>query len=177
MSKLTIGLARMSYAHVFTPFKFAGEDEGKYSVTLIIPKTDKAMVDKIKAAIKLAAEESKSKWAGKVPAKLAQPLRDGDTDNDKDLEELKGCWYIRAKSNKAPGVVDKARQPITKESEFYSGCYGYAGVSFIGYSNAGNNGIGCYLNNVMKYKDGEPLSGGSTPDEDFAAIEDDEDIF
>lgn len=178
MSKLTIGLARLSYVHVFEPFKFDGEDVGKYSVNLIIPKSDKKTLDAIRQALKDAAEEGKAKWGGKIPAKLATPLRDGDTDNEKDLPELKGCFYLKAKSSKQPGVVDRARQPITDAREVYSGCYGYAGVSFIGYENAGNKGIGCYLNNLMKYKDGEALSGGSTPEEDFADVEDDdEDLF
>jgi hypothetical protein len=177
MSKLVIGPCRFSYAHVFTKFKFDDDQgEGQYSVTLLVPKTDKKAVAAINAAIAEATKDGIAKtWGNKKPANLKTPLRDGDTDNAKDAPELVGMYYMRARSKNQPGVVDKARQPITNESEFYSGCYGYASVSLLSYDQAGNKGIGAYLNNVMKTKDGESLGGGSTPDEDFADLEVEED--
>ncbi len=55
----------------------------KYSVSLIIPKSDTVTVNKIKAAIEAAYEEGQSKLKGNgktVPALsiLKTPLRDGD---------------------------------------------------------------------------------------------------
>ena len=179
MSKCVVGPVRFSYAHVFSPYKFDGDEgEGKYFATLIIPKTDKKAVALINKAIQEAMAEAKDKkWGGKaIPAsKLALPLRDGDEDNEKDAPEIKGCYYMRAKSSQKPQVVDKDRQPITDPAEFYSGCYGYASIVFLGYDHAGNKGVGCYLNNVMKTKDGESLGGGSSADEDFADVEIEED--
>ena len=179
MSKCVVDPVRFNYAHVFSPHKFDGDEgEGKYFATLIIPKTDKKAVALINKAIQEAMAEAKDKkWGGKVPpaSKLALPLRDGDEDNEKDAPELKGCYYMRAKSSQKPQVVDKDRQPITDPSEFYSGCYGYASIVFLGYDHAGNKGVGCYLNNLMKTKDGESLGGGSSADEDFADVEIEED--
>ena len=175
MSKAIVGPVRFSFCHVFTPHKFDGDEgEGKYSVTVIIPKSDKKTVALVNKALQEAMAEAKDKkWGGKIPAasKLALPLRDGDEDNEKDAEEIKGCYYMRAKSSQKPGVVDKDRQPITDPAEFYSGCYGFASLVFIGYDHAGNKGVGCYLNNVMKTKEGERLGGGASADEDFADVE------
>lgn len=64
---------------------------------------------------------------------------------------------------KRPGVVDKARQPITDQEEFYSGCYGYVSINFYPFNAKGNVGVAAGLNNVMKVKDGESLGAGSQP--------------
>ena len=102
----------------------------KYSVSLIIPKSDTATVEKIKAAIQAAYEEGESKLKGNgktVPALsvLKTPLRDGDLERPDD-EAYKGCYFINANSATAPGIVDADRQPILERSEVYSGVYGRA---------------------------------------------------
>lgn len=61
----------------------------KYSVSLIIPKSDTATVNKIKAAIQSAYEEGESKLKGNgksVPALsiIKTPLRDGDLERPDD---------------------------------------------------------------------------------------------
>lgn len=176
-TKVVTGKVRMSYVHVFEPNPEDAEiDAGKYSVSLIIPKSDTQTINKINAAIKAAKEAGKtSKWGGKIPAKLDTPLRDGDIDREDD-PTYEDCYFINAKSDKAPGVVDKHMNPILDADEFYSGCYGRASITFYAYDKSGNKGIGCGLNNLQKLADGEPLTSRSTPEEDFADdFEDDED--
>lgn len=73
---------RWSYANVWDAKSINGGTP-KYSVSLIIPKSDTVTVNKIKAAIAAAYEEGQSKLKdnGKtVPALsvLKTPLRDGD---------------------------------------------------------------------------------------------------
>ena len=70
---------RWSYANVWTPKAINGGTP-KYSVSLIIPKSDTVTVQKIKAAIKAAYEEGQAKLKGNgksVPALsvLKTPLR------------------------------------------------------------------------------------------------------
>ncbi len=48
--------------------------------------------------------------------------------------------------------------------------YARVTIRFFGYSNSGNKGIGCGLGNVMKTRDGEPLSGSASAASDFAGI-------
>ena len=73
---------RWSYANVWDPKSINGGTP-KYSVSLIIPKSDVATVKKIEAAIQAAYEEGESKLKGSsksVPSLkvLKTPLRDGD---------------------------------------------------------------------------------------------------
>ena len=65
-------------------------------------------------------------------------------------------------------MVDADLNPIIDRSEFYSGCYGRASISFFAYNSNGSKGVGCGLNNVQKMEEGEKLGGATTAAEDFA---------
>lgn len=123
VTKVITGVnTRWSYANVWDPKSING-GAPKYSVSLIIPKSDTATVEKIKAAIQAAYEEGESKLKGNgktVPALsvLKTPLRDGDLERPDD-EAYKGCYFINANSATAPGIVDADRQPILERSEVY----------------------------------------------------------
>ena len=165
---------RWSYANVWDPKSING-GAPKYSVSLIIPKSDTATVNKIKAAIQSAYEEGESKLKGNgksVPALsiLKTPLRDGDLERPDDA----GCYFVNANSATAPGIVDADRQPILDRSEVYSGVYGRASINFYAFNSNGNKGIACGLNNLQKIKDGEPLGGKSRAEDDFATDADDD---
>ena len=162
---------RWSYANVWEPKSING-GAPKYSVSLIIPKSDTVTVGKIKDAIKAAYEEGQSKLKGNnksVPAlsSIKTPLRDGDLDRPDDAT-YKGCYFINANSATAPGIVDAARQPILERSEVYSGVYGRASINFYAFNSNGNKGIACGLNNLQKISDGEPLGGKTRAEDDFA---------
>ena len=162
---------RWSYANVWEPKSING-GAPKYSVSLIIPKSDTVTVGKIKDAIKAAYEEGQSKLKGNnksVPAlsSIKTPLRDGDLDRPDDAT-YKGCYFINANSATAPGIVDAARQPLLERSEVYSGVYGRASINFYAFNSNGNKGIACGLNNLQKISDGEPLGGKTRAEDDFA---------
>ena len=170
---------RWSYANVWDPKSING-GAPKYSVSLIIPKSDTATVAKIKAAIQAAYEEGQSKLKGNgksVPAlsTLKTPLRDGDLERPDD-EAYKNSYFINANSGTAPGIVDADRNPIIDRSEMYSGVKGRASINLYAYNVNGNRGIACGLNNLQKISDGTPLGGKSRAEDDFAT-EDDEDFL
>ena len=105
----------------------------KYSVSLIIPKSDTKTVEKIQAAIQAAYEEGQSKLKGNgksVPALsvLKTPLRDGDMERPDD-PAYADSYFINANSATAPGIVDADRNPIMERSEVYSGVYGRASIN------------------------------------------------
>lgn len=50
-TQITTGRVRFSYVNAFTPRAAQEGAQPKYSVTLLIPKTDKNTIAKIKAAI------------------------------------------------------------------------------------------------------------------------------
>ena len=79
---------RWSYANVWEAKSINGGTP-KFSVSLIIPKTDTVTVQKIKTAIQAAYEEGQAKLKGNgrtVPSLTAikTPLRDGDTERPDD---------------------------------------------------------------------------------------------
>ncbi len=170
---------RWSYANVWTPKAMAEGAKPKYSVSLIIPKSDTVTIQKIKAAIKAAYEEGQSKLKGNgksVPplAAIKTPLRDGDVERPDD-EAYKNSYFINANSASSPGIVDADRQPIIDTSEVYSGVYGRASINFYAFNSNGNKGIACGLNNLQKIADGEPLGGKTRAEDDFADIDDEDD--
>lgn len=162
---------RWSYANVWEAKSINGGTP-KYSVSLIIPKSDTVTIKKIEAAIEAAYKEGEAKLKGNgrsVPALsvLKTPLRDGDAERPDD-EAYANAYFVNANSATAPGIVDADRQPILDRSEVYSGVYGRASINFYAFNSNGNKGIACGLNNLQKIRDGEPLGGKSRAEDDFA---------
>lgn len=175
-TKVITGKVRFSYANVFEPKSINGSDE-KYSTSILIDKKDTKTIKAIRNAIEAAKQAGVSKFGGKIPAKLKEPLRDGDEEREDD-ENYQGKYFINANAKTKPGLVDKKGRPIIDSTEFYSGCYGYASITFYAFNSNGNKGIACGLNNLMKTDDGEPLGGRSRAEDDFAnLITEDEDDF
>ena len=177
MKVITGPETRWSYVNAWEPKSINGGTP-KYSVSLIIPKSDTRTVEKINAAIKAAYEEGAGKLKGNgksVPpmAAIKLPLRDGDIERPDD-EAYAGCWFVNANNTSAPGIVDADRQPILDRSEVYSGVYGRASISFYAFNSSGNKGIACSLNNLQKIADGESLGGHASAEADFATDEDDD---
>lgn len=164
------GRFRASYAQVFTPQSMNG-GEPKYSISMLIPKSDTATLNAIYAEIERVKNEAiQTTFQGKVPPQLQMPIHDGDglrPSGEPFGEECKGHMVLRASSRNKPSVVDMNVQPIIDPNQFYSGCYARATVNFYAYNQNGNRGIGCGLNNIQKLEEGEPFSGRTTAEEDF----------
>lgn len=156
-------------------FCYLPDDEGVFRTSVLIPKKDKALIKQIEDAIDEAKEYGKgAKWGGKIPRNLKVAFQDGDdTDLDK-YPENEGHMLLNARSKKKVGLVDTDRQPILDASEVYSGCWAYVSVTSFAYNNE-SKGVSFFLNNIMKARDDEAFGGSSSPDEDFAEVEIDED--
>jgi len=170
---------RWSYANVWEPKSINGGTP-KYSVSLIIPKSDTKTAAKLKAAIEAAYHDGEFKLKGNgktVPplAAIKTPLRDGDVERPDD-PAYSNAYFINANSATAPGIVDADCNPIITRSEVYSGVYGRASISFYAFNSNGNKGIACGLNNLQLLRAGEPLGGKASAENDFA-IYDDEDFL
>jgi len=179
MKVITGPNTRWSFANVWEPKSINGGTP-KFSVSLIVPKSDIKTVAKVKAAIEAAYHEGEAKLKGSgksVPplAAIKTPLRDGDVERPDD-PAYANAYFINANATSAPGVVDADRNPILTRSEVYSGVYGRASISFYAFNSNGNKGIACGLNNLQKVSDGEPLGGKISAESDFAT-EDDEDFL
>ena len=169
---------RWSYCNVWEPKAINGGTP-KFSVSLLIPKSDTVTVKKIKAAIEAAYREGEAKLKGNgksVPplAAIKTPLRDGDAERPDD-PAYAGHYFVNANSATAPGIVDADCQPILTRSEVYSGVYGRASISFYAFNSSGNRGVACGLNNLQKIRDGEPLGGRASAESDFSDFDDEDD--
>lgn len=168
---------RISFANIWEPKAINGGDE-KYSVSCLIPKSDKKTIARIQKAVEAAKEDGKArKWSGKIPPNLKLPLRDGDIDRPDD-ENYEDCYFLNASSKDAPQVVDRKVNPVLDPMMVYSGCYCNVSVNFYAFNANGNRGVAAGLGNIQFVKDGERLSGKASADADFDALEeDDEDVL
>ena len=166
-AKLVTGLVRFSYLHAFKPEKMDDDDEPKYSVQLLIDKSDKVTLKKLEKAVELAIQqgiERKATWGGKRPAKIKLPLRDGD-DERPDDEAYAGKFFISAKTKTKPGIVDKDLNEILDETEVVSGDYGRASITAYPFEGK-QNGVAIALNHIQLVKKGEPLGASKSSAED-----------
>ena len=173
------GIVRGSYLAIFEPKKNLS-GALKYSITLLIPKSDAAGVAVIQDAIDKATAKGKdSIWGGKVPKFRYEPMRDGDKElesGERTGKEWAGHYFINTTSDQPPGVVDRRGKPLLDQTALYSGCYVRADVNAFPYKNSGNCGIGWGLNNLMLWAPGERLDGRQNAEDAFAnyAATDDE---
>lgn len=169
---LTTGIVRLSFCHIWEPqAPQNGQGDPKYSVTLLIPKTDTATLNSIYADMAVAEQQGvTSKWGGVKPPIVKTPLYDGDgvrPSGEPFGAECRGHMVMTASCKNQPPVVDQQVQPIINRSEVYSGCYARVNINFFAYAQNGNKGIGCGLNCVQKWEDGEPLAGTVSVTEAF----------
>lgn len=183
--KVVTGKVRCSYVSVFKARLNPNNDEMEYGMEMMIPKSDKATVDKIKRAMK--ASESYKFPKGRPNPKVKEwynPLIDADEEiimvGDEEVAltkkrpETKGCYLLRIKNKEAVPVVDAQKDPIMVESEFVSGDYARVSINAHPFDVGKNAGITFYMNAVQVVGKGEPLGGGVDVDSEFDEWEDDE---
>jgi hypothetical protein len=176
-TKVITNKVRFSYVNIFRSRAFREGQDAKYSICLLIPKSDKAGIAKIQKAIDEAVQEGiSSKWGGKKPKNLKLPLRDGDEERADEAPEYEGMYFLNANSNSKPGIVDKDLNEVLDPDEVYSGCWGRASINFYPFDSNGNRGVGVGLNNIQKLKDDERLGAArAKAEEDFSdGFEDDD---
>lgn len=166
---------RLSYAHLNEPYANPMQPGAKarFSVTLLIPKTDTETKKQIDDAMAAAYEYGvQNKWKGARPFMKSPLIYDGDgvRPNGQPFgDECKGCWVITASSGRKPGVCDINNPNVQlMPQDVYSGMYARVTMSF--YNPQQGNPVACSLDNVFKTRDGEPLSGGPSTSQDFAGL-------
>lgn len=171
------------YCHLVKP-SVSVDDDGKekpeeYSITLLITKEDMA---KYREVLKTANKRAVANWNSKnrpltrsAVKALPQPVKDGDRYFEEDPgrhEAYKGCYFIRAKSRRPPGLIDKTGRVYSRESPitedlFRSGCIFNVSMNPVVYEYMTKKGITYYLNNVMVLEKREALFGPSSAQDDF----------
>lgn len=176
-TKVVTGKVRLSYCHLFEAYANAEHGgDPKYSTVILVPKTDKATINKIKAAQQAALELGKSsKFNGSIPKMWKNTFRDGDEEADLDKNpEYAGHMFMTVSNKTKPGVVDGQLNPILDQTELYSGCYARVSINAFAFNVSGNKGVSFGLNHVQKLGDGEPLGSFTKPEDDFDEVSDED---
>jgi len=177
-ARVVTGRVRLSYVHLFEAYTSGDDEDAKFSVTLLIPKTDTATMDKLRAAQKAALEKGKAtKFGGRIPKDWTDTIHDGDEEADLEKNpEYAGHWYMNVGSRVKPGIIDRMKRPIEDSTEVYSGCYARVALGAYPYKIKGNQGVSFGLNHVQKLADGESLTGRTRAEDAFDDLDDDEDL-
>ncbi|MDR2647672.1 MAG: DUF2815 family protein [Oscillospiraceae bacterium] len=173
-TQLTTGKVRFSFLHAFEP---APNKTGqlKYSATILIPKSDKATLQKMQTAAQAARDNFLAKRGKKIPIPKGSAVPglptvwdgDGERPNGEPFgPECAGHYVVTVSSNRKPLIVYSDKTEITAEEELYSGCYGKVIINAFGYANE-SVGVTFGLNGIMKLEDGEPIGGVVIKDTDW----------
>ena len=161
--KVITGKVRIAYPALFTPRAFKAGDKQKYSVQVVVPKSEKATVDKIQAAIEAEMVEEFGPATKKGQLKIG--FRDGDTeDMGPDYEN---CYFFNATNQHKPGTVDVNLDPIIDPDQISSGDWARVSVNVKAFRSEAK-GITFYVNNVQWLEPGDPIGNRARPEDDFA---------
>ena len=171
-TKVVTGIVRGSYLSLFTaklPQNAKEGDTPKFSMTVLIPKTDLTTLAKLEKAREVAIA---LKWPGKRPAKIDTTLHDGDAPKVSNGEaygdECKGHMVMAVSSKYKPEVLDRDGNEIIDPSVCGSGDYFKVSLNAYGYDFSGKRGISYGLGNLLFWERGESLGGKSRATDDFA---------
>ena len=137
--------ATAAYAWLQKPDEGQEYSDGKYKVTILLPKDDEDTKEFI-AKMTPQVEDLAIKEFGKLPNNFKYPWKDGD---DTEKDDFKDHWMMVAKSKYLPGYVDAAKKPVAVEDAPMSGDVIRLAVGFGAYSAGGEKGVSAILRNVM----------------------------
>lgn len=162
------------FPHVFEPkpIMVNGQAQGDpiYSISLLFTEED------VKGLKKTARNLAQQKWPSRDLKELQFPFKKGDSEAQKQADKgrngefYRGYIVVKASSQYQPGVVGPTKQDIIDPKEVYSGCIVRAQLNIKTFSAGSNEGVKCYLNHLMKVRDGERLIG-TTAQDAFANVE------
>jgi hypothetical protein len=150
--------ARLSFPSLGHTESYEGRDTGRYTATLLIPKSETKLMAEIAAAMRTVERDA---WGAKIPANRISTLQDGD---EKEMDGYAGCWSLKAATRRRPILLDRHRQPVDQphaDEVFYAGCIVTASVDFSASTDSyGKHRIWCNLRGVQFVRDGERFGGG-----------------
>lgn len=179
-TRVVTGKVRLMFPNLFKPVALREGQEPKYSVMVVIPKSEKDTLKKLRDAEAEALRQGiEQKWGGKKPRNLAPSIiKDADEDGTaEDYPDRANTYYLTtsAASRFKVGVVDRQKQEVMDESEVYSGAYARVSMTAFPYDAQGNRGVSFGLNNVQMLGGGERLIGGPSAEDEFDEWTEDDD--
>lgn len=139
---------KAAYAWLARPDEGQQYSDGKYKVTLVMPKGDQEIEDFI-AKITEMSETAATEEFKKLPKNLRYPFKDGD---DAEKEEFHGHWMVTVKTKFEPGFVDAQGGVLEEDQCPSSGDIIRASFQLKAYKASGNFGVSAQLRNVQLLK-------------------------
>ena len=147
---------RLSYTHLTEPGAARGATKSVMALRFSFPKPPRTTKTKIRRGGFVPQRKPRGEYGAAFPAQPKHSVHDGDGVRPSDGQpfgpECRGCWVFTASSDIRPKVVDGNLQDILDPTAIYSGMYANVGISFFGYNNPQNKGIGVSLDNVQKIR-------------------------
>jgi len=173
--KLVMNEVRVAFARGLLQKEAIADSKPAFQARCLIPKTNTALVAKIKEAEDEVALE---KWGVKAENIMASIranddglLKDGDKKTE--LEGFADHWFVNVKSDTRPTVVNPAREPIVLDDGIvYSGCVMNVHVEVWAQDNKYGKKVNCQVTGAQFVRDADAFTGSATPDkpEDFADL-------
>jgi len=168
-TRVVTGKVRFSYCYVGAARHNEMNGKDEFSTQILVSKDDKETVAALKAAAKVALND---KFGEKIPPKIRNPLRDGDTETKSDGSplgaEYQNHYFLTVKSMKRPGIIDAHGVELLGADDVVSGDYGRVSLNAFAYDTSGNRGVSFGLNNLQLLEKGKGLGGGrSSAFDDF----------
>lgn len=169
-----------SYVNVLEP-RPDQQGKMKYSLLLLVAKARSAELEPLR---KIALAVATEKWGDKAAAILAKAkyplIKDGDAkvDDDGKVDPVyKGMLVISMRTDRKPGVIDAAKQPVFTDEDVYSGCLLRVSGGVFAYDYQGNKGVSIGLNNVQVLKKLTRIDGRKAAEEEFSEWKDNDDAM
>lgn len=144
-TQLVTGKINLIDIHIFE----INQKKGKYSIGIVIPKSDiKSIKLIIKEIISAINEGRRTVFKGKIPDELFLPIVESDIYPN--CDKYNNCYLIEACSFSPPDVVDKDFNQIVDPSELNENCFGCVSLSFYPFVENGFFRIGAALRSVRK---------------------------
>ncbi|WP_299444654.1 ssDNA-binding protein [uncultured Rhodospira sp.] len=191
---LVIGEVRFAHPHFFEPRPVVidGKASGdpNYEVQAMFAKDNPEAMASLDGCKKTAIAVAAARWPGRNVIEEAKggefmfPFKDGDREADRfdrrnpqkagQRDYMRGNIILACRSKFAPEVVGPDKKPIMNERDIYGGCYGYIQVNVKAYNGVGQNpdGVKCYLQMVLKSRNGDKLGNARSAADVFGGIKD-----
>jgi hypothetical protein len=175
--KVTTPKFRVGYHSVFNG-QVNDQGKRKFDLTMVFePGQDLSALEK---AVKEAIAEE---WGEKPPKNIKTPFKrhtDEGEDGERYCDKMPDLYtddedavFVRGSTYNPPGIIDRERNYIMEDSDFYSGCYARATVVAATYElQSGKKGVTLYVNNIQKLDEGDAIGGVRTKaEDDFEALD------
>ncbi len=163
---------RFVWAHIAAPRAYKN-NAPKYSVEMIIPKTDQQGMMSLWASILAAAKKKHGEQIQNWALVLGYPIKDGDEYVAKGKgQHYANHWVITSAVKDPIRCYNANAQPLMDISQIYAGCWGRIRFNVSGYDIDGGKGVTYYFDSVMKTRDDERLDNRTDASQTFQQFAD-----